>query len=127
MNIPNLPAWYWPWGLHDAIIDQAIRCDRPQWIDGTYYHNSLTLSLDPRNALWDTTVSTITLLNYKVLSDDFDPTGCWWLSDTLRQVNSKYLLEIQLGNYEKHKAENKTYTVRFTHCIVERLPKSARE
>ena len=46
MNIPNLPAWYWPWGLHDAIIEQAIRCDRPQWIDGTYYHNSLTLSLD---------------------------------------------------------------------------------
>ena len=121
MDNANLPAWYWPWGLHDAIIDQVLRCDRPQWIDGTYYHNSLTLSLDSRNALWDTTVSTITLLNYKVLSDDFDPTGCWWLFDTLRQVNSKYLLEIQLENYEKRKAENKTYTVRFTHCIVERL------
>ena len=121
MDNTNLPAWYWPRGLHDAIIVQVLRCDRPQCIDGTYYHNSLTLSLDPRNALWDTTVSTITMLNYKVLSDDFDPTGCWWVSDTLRQVDSKYLLNIQLGNYEKHKAGNKTYTVRFTHCIVERL------
>ena len=127
MDNTNLPAWYWPWGLHDAIIVQVLRCDRPQCIDGTYYHNSLTLSLDPRNALWDTTVSTITMLNYKVLSDDFDPTGCWWVSDALHQVDSKYLLNIQLGNYEKHKAGNKTYTVRFTHCIVERLPKSARE
>lgn len=127
MDNTNLPAWYWPRGLHDAIIVQVLRCDRPQCIGGTYYHNSLTLSLDSRGALWDTTVSTITMLNYKVLSDDFDPTGCWWVSDTLRQVDSKYLLEIQLGSYEKHKTENKTYTVRFTHCIVERLPKSARE
>lgn len=111
-----LPQWYWTRGLHDATILRAEQIDVAAVPGGAYEQNCLQLHLDTRIALFDTSISSIRFYNYKVLSEDTALEGAWWLSDTIRTVGSKYLLEIQLQNGR----EIQTFAIRFTRCEVER-------
>lgn len=117
MSSDFFPQWYWTRGLHDATIVKVEHIDTMHHSSGKYYQNCLRLHLDTKIALFDTTISTINFYNYKILSNDIDLTGAWWLSDTIRTIGTKYLLEIQVQNQRKIQ----TCSVRFTHCEVERL------
>ena len=84
------PAWYWVKGLHDAHITLAEAFEFPFDYDrytrkkNTYDRNCLTLTLDAAGAMFDTSVKTIRLYNYKYLSPDAMLEGhgtLWWIGD----------------------------------------------
>ena len=71
----GLPAWYWARGLHDAQILSAELQD-----------DALSLRLDSRGAMFDSTVSQITFLGARLKTPLPKPdrkTNVYWLGDTL--------------------------------------------
>lgn len=119
----EMPAWYWQRGLHDAWIvrveEQKLDYDVTQ---RNPVRNCMTIHLDAKGALYDTSVTAIRLFNYKVLRDESDVGGygdglvdCYWMQDRLNCENGKYILDIiALGEDDYH------YIVRFDFAEVER-------
>lgn len=109
------PAWYWSKGLHDAIITKQECLFYTSHENGSYYKNCLRLHIDATHAMFDTSLLTINLYNYKILSEDFDLSGFWWIADTVQLDGPKYVLRIAVQNPK----EDRIFLVRFTHCEVE--------
>lgn len=89
------PDWYWKRGLHDA----DIKCVAYQQFDCDYtqknpIRNSITISLDSRNALFDTTIDSIVFYNAKMITNDIDYAGTWWVNDELSFSNNKFHIKI---------------------------------
>ena len=76
----------------------------------------MKLLLDSSQALHDTTIKSITLLNYKVMTSDIELKNCYWLQDVLTFENGKYILNITVTDCRKHDI----FTVGFENAIVER-------
>lgn len=99
-NIPTadtLPDWYWRRGLHDARIT-AIRTDT-----AATGETVVILSLDSKNALWDTEIREIRLYTVgrqKPLPCMENWHALYWLSDTVTTADAYptplYRLEIRL-------------------------------
>ena len=52
-------------------------------------------------AVFTVSVKEIKLYNAKVMSDAFDYSGYWWVNDSLKIQNEKYVLNIQIANIKK--------------------------
>ena len=102
MNITETPNWYWKNGLHDAVIEtislEQLNYDYTQRVP---IRNYLSIKLNAQNALFDVSVKEIKLYNAKVMSDAFDYSGYWWVNDSLKIQNEKYVLNIQIANIKK--------------------------
>lgn len=119
----EVPQWYWLRGLHDALVlavdTQEFAYDVTQ---AKPVRNCMTIRLDAKAALFDTSVTAIHLFNYKVLEDGSESvgygeglTGCYWMQDRLRREKEKYILDITaLGE------DDFLYSVRFDFAEVER-------
>lgn len=111
------PAWYWTGGLHDAQIVSVEQLQLPyDYKERNPIRNSMKLLLDSSQALHDTTIKSITLLNYKVMTSDIELKNCYWLQDVLTFENGKYILNITVTDCRKHDI----FTVGFENAIVER-------
>ena len=119
----EIPKWYWLRGLHDALVlavdTQEFAYDVTQ---AEPVRNCMTIRLDAKAALFDTSVTAIHLFNYKVLEDGSESggygeglTGCYWMQDRLRREKDKFILDITaLGE------DDFLYSVRFDFAEVER-------
>ena len=119
----EVPQWYWLRGLHDALVlavdAQEFAYDVTQ---AKPVRNCMTIRLDAKAALFDTSVTAIHLFNYKVLEDGTERggygqgrTGCYWMQDWLRREKDKFILDITaLGKDEFQ------YSVRFDFAEVQR-------
>ena len=111
----EVPQWYWLRGLHDALVlgveTQEFAYDVTQ---RKPVRNCMTIRLDARGALFDTSVTAIRLYNYKVLQGS-ELKGCHWMQDRLRREKDKFILDITaLGK------DDFPYSVRFDFAEVER-------
>ena len=115
----EVPRWYWLRGLHDALV---VSVDTQEFAyDVTRrkpVRNCMTIRLDARGVLFDTSVTAIRLYNYKVLRDGSAGAGlesCHWMQDRLRREKEKFILDITaLGENDF------PYSVRFDFAEVER-------
>lgn len=123
------PEWYWKRGLHDAHIlrTEALAFDY-DYTQRNPARNGLKIHLNASDAMFDTTVTCITLLNYKVLLDESANggyeagciAGCYWMQDTLKYENGKYVLELVLLGEDDFK-----YVIQFENAEIQRSPLSA--
>ena len=109
--------------VHDALVlgveTQEFAYDVTQ---AKPVRNCMTIRLDAKAALFDTSVTAIHLFNYKVLEDGSESggygeglTGCYWMQDRLRREKEKFILDITaLGE------DDFLYSVRFDFAEVER-------
>ena len=118
-NVDPLPSWYWKSGLHDAKINQI------QYIELEYdFHhkrptrNYALITIDSRQALFDTSISAIKLFNCKIISNNENLCGFVWKCDSLNRINNKFNLDITLTklNIETH------FIVSFDHCELIKNP-----
>ena len=110
----GLPAWYWERGLHDAQLLSAELQD-----------DTLTLRLDSRGAMFDSTVTQISFLGARLKTPLPQPdrqTNVYWLSDTLTTLPfDQWKLEISLQTFvRRNKTVNTSLTVIFSAAIVTR-------
>ena len=113
----NTPSWYWTKGLHDAkITDCRIDHFNYEYTQKNPIRNCITVDLDTRNALLDTTITTIKFLNTKIIQGDIDCTGWFWKDDVLTTTCKGYELEITFISYPKIKK----IKISFDDIIVER-------
>ena len=122
------PAWYWVKGLHDAHITLVESFEFPFDYDrytrekNTYDRNCLTLTVDAAGAMFDTSVKSIRLYNYKYLSPETALEGhgtLWWIGDRLTVSDGRFELEIDLYDGEAF-PEEFTVRIRFDRAEVER-------
>ena len=111
----EIPKWYWLRGLHDALVlavdTQEFAYDVTQ---AKPVRNCMTIRLDAKAALFDTSVTAIRLYNYRVLRGA-ELKGCYWMQDRLRREKDKFILDITaLGE------DDFLYSVRFDFAEVER-------
>lgn len=108
----NGPEWYWTRGLHDAVIESIDEVELPYDVTKRKpLRNCLSINLDAKGALFDTTVHSILFYNYKILSQNLELIHCgftWWLGDVLEQKGEKYLLNIDL---EKGNGQPRRFTL----------------
>ncbi len=129
LNSPeNPPDWYWTHGLHDACIIGYETFEFPadyNKFSGKKYgsiKSLMTLTIDAENALYDTAVSEIRLLNFEILTPDIPFEGkekLWWLSDRLTKDGGRFILEITLFDPDSF-PENFTFKVGFERAEVVR-------
>lgn len=124
----NPPEWYWTAGLHDACITSAeafefpfdyAKFDRDK---GKYDRNLLVLKIDASGAIGDTSVKEIRLHNYKLLTQEIsleNRTEMWWLCDRLSADGDRYLIEIDLQDFDSS-PEEFTVKIKFDRAEVER-------
>ena len=122
------PDWYWVTGLHDAHITLAEAFEFPFDYNrftrekNAYDRNCLTVTVDASQAMFDTSVKTIRLYNYKYLTDitPLEERGTlWWISDRLTDCGDHFELEIDLYDGEAF-PEDFTVKVKFDRAEVER-------
>ena len=115
-NTSGLPHWYWHRGLHDARILTTEEIELPyDYTQRDPVRNCFRIHLDASQAMFDTTVKSISLFNYKILRDDTAGglAGCYWKQDTLEFRNGKYRLELSvLGKSDLR------FVIRFGHAEV---------
>lgn len=89
------PEWYRRNGLHDAKIIAAefLELD-PDYKSWNPVFNSLTLTMDLKQALYDMTVKKLTFCNCKILTPDIKIDGFYWLQDVLTYENDRFALNI---------------------------------
>ena len=110
----GLPAWYWSRGLHDA-----------QLLATELQDDTLTLRLDSRGAMFDSTVTQISFLGARLKTPLPTPdrqTNVYWLDDTLTALPfGQWKLEISLQTLSRpNKTANTALTVIFSAAIVTR-------
>lgn len=107
-------SWYWDKGLHDADIkDCQEHVLLYNYEEANPIRNYLELTIDSEHALWDNTVKKIKFYNYKIISKLKTAKGIWWLEDSIREENGKYVLTIKGHNKEE-------FIVRFDKAEVVR-------
>lgn len=129
LNDPeNFPEWYWTAGLHDACITTVETFEFPfdysefSRNKGKYDRNLLTLKIDAKGAIGDTSVKEIRLHNYKILTADVSLENrkkIWWLTDRLSDDGEHYVLEIDLQDFDSS-PEEFTVTIKFDRAEVDR-------
>ena len=124
----NPPEWYWPAGLHDACITGVEAFEFPfdynRFIGrkNNYDRNLLTLKINAKGAMFDSSVKEIRFFNYKILTEDIsleNRNKVWWLADRLEKVGEHYTLEIDLQDFDSD-PENFIFKIRFDYAEVER-------
>lgn len=124
----NPPEWYWTMGLHDACITNVETFEFPFDYNkfsrnkSKYDRNLLTLEIDAKGALGDTSVKEIRLHNYKILTQDISLENrkeLWWLADRLSEDGDHYVLEIDLQDFDSSPKEF-TVKIKFDRAEVDR-------
>jgi hypothetical protein len=124
----NPPDWYWVRGLHDAHITLVESFEFPFDYNrftldkNNYDRGCLILTVDAAGAMFDTSVKTIRLYNYKYLTPDITLEGhgtLWWIADRLTICGDRFELEIDLYDGESFPKEF-TVRIRFDRAEVER-------
>lgn len=111
------PDWYWKNGLHDAQIIEKVFLDyNNDLLRDKKKQNCIELRIDSRGSMFDTAVKCLRFYNFKEISGHTNIEGCWWVDDSLRKIENKYMLEIILL---KNKKTDK-YVIRFESCEVVR-------
>lgn len=128
-NYPdNPPEWYWTSGLHDACIIGVEAYDFPNDYDKftrdkqKYDRNLLVLKIDAEGAMYDSSVKEIRLHNYKILTPEISLENrkeLWWLGDRLTREGDRYILEIDLQDFDSW-PEEFTVKIRFDRAEVDR-------
>ena len=120
------PAWYWVRGLHDAGITEVEAFDFPfdynrfSGQKDVYDRNLLTLRLDSKGAMYDTSVKEIRFYNYKILTPDVSLENremIWWLSDRLLISDGHFVLEMDLQDFHSY-PEDFTFRIKFERAEV---------
>ena len=124
---PNpAPEWYWVSGLHDARIVGVETFEFPFDYDkfvgakNKWNRNLMTLKIDAKGALYDSSVQEIQLFNYKILTPDIsleNRNKVWWLADRLIDRDNHYVLEIDLQDVDSY-PEDFTYAIKFERAEV---------
>lgn len=109
----GLPAWYWERGLHDAQLLSAELQD-----------DTLTLRLDSRGAMFDSTVLQISFLGTRLKTPLPQPdkkTKFYWLGDTLTELPfGQWKCSIKLQGVDRQNTAEQLLTVVFQTAIVTR-------
>ncbi len=126
---PNpAPEWYWVSGLHDARIVGVETFEFPFDYDkfvgekNKWNRNLITLKINAKDALYDSSVREIHLYNYKVLTPDISLENrkkVWWLADRLIDNGDYYILEIDLQDFDAF-PEDFTFRIKFERAEVDR-------
>lgn len=121
----STPEWYWPAGLHDAVITEVESFEFPldyARFDGPKNQenrNLLRLKINSKEAR-DTSVKEIYFYNYKILTPDIplkNRKAIWWLSDRLVAYDKSFVLQIELEDYDSS-PENFTFKIAFESAEV---------
>ena len=113
----QIPDWYWVKGLHDAQVTDL------SFIDFDYDYtkrnptrNCMTIQLDTRSAMFDTSIKAIKLLNSKIVQGDTDFVGWFWKDDILKPSHKGFELQITLISNRN----TKICKISFENAIVEK-------
>lgn len=94
--------WYWNKGLHDAEIIEISEVNlQYDYKQKNPIRNFLEIKINSKNALFDTTITSIRLNNYKILKEFSNLKGCWWFKDELSEENGKFKLKIYLHSLKQ--------------------------
>ena len=124
----NPPDWYWVYGLHDAFITKIESIDFPFDYNkflkekNKYNRNCLSLEIDAKSALYDTSIEGIRFYNYKILTDCnllHDKKEVCWKADRLSGQGDCFILEIDLLDI-KSNLEDFTIKIKFDRAEVDR-------
>lgn len=122
------PEWYWTLGLHDACITGVEALEIPfdygkfSGNKSKYDRNVLILMIDAKGAIYDTSVKEIRLYNYKILTPEISLENrkkLWWLADRLSEDGDRYVLEIDLQDFDSD-PEEFTVKIKFDRAEVDR-------
>lgn len=109
------PNWYWTRGLFDAeVLDVHVVEVSYDYKQRNPIRNFLSIKLNSRQAMNDTSIREIRLFNAKILSDSFECVGYWWVRDRLEKEGNKFLISIELRNSRC----SRTIVIRFDDAIV---------
>ncbi len=106
---------YWYSGLHDAYVKKAER-----GFDDRTECKYLKLFIDADGAIYDTSVESITFYNYKIKKGNYNLTGAFWMSDTLKKDGNKYIMEIDYVVIGDKESAGKTLIIEFEQLEVSR-------
>ena len=117
----SFPEWYWPSGLHDAVILSAAEFELPpNYKDRFPRFNCLEILLDSSDAIYTRDIQALRLYNYKIRTPDVSicqPHELDWIGDRLTTLdNGRYQLDIEIRGY-KH---NVHFIVEFQQIEVDR-------
>lgn len=124
----NPPDWYWIYGLHDAFITEIKPVEFPfdynKFIEekSKYDRNCLSLKIDAKDALYDTSIEEIRFYNYKILTACHLPNDkkrVCWKADRLSEQGDHFILEIDLLYFDSH-PEDITIKIKFDRAEVDR-------
>ncbi len=104
---------YWYSGMHDAYVKKAERgfnVDKKQ--------KYLKFFIYASGAMYDMDVESITFYNYKIIKGNYNLTGVFWTSDTLKNNGNKYILEIE---YVMFNNDKDTVIIEFEQLEVSRI------
>ena len=108
-----VPVWYWPKGLHDAEILEARLQD-----------DTLTLTLDSSNAMFDYTVEEIRLFGARLKTPLPEPTKkrpVYWLADRLTELPfAQWKLTVETEYYDDRKTVRELLIVIFERAETKR-------
>lgn len=113
----DTPIWYWKKGLHDAKITNW----QSEFFDYDYsqrnpIRNCITVELDARMAMFDTTIKAIKFVNAKLTQGDSQCVNWFWKDDIVKKTSRGYEIEILLTSFRKTKKIN----ISFENVIIER-------
>lgn len=95
-----LEEWYWKKGLHDAEIVEVTKHElNYDYTQKNPLRNFLEIKLNGEYAMFDTSISSIRLYNYKIIKMDSDLAflkNSWWIKDSLVEENGKYKITLIL-------------------------------
>ena len=108
--------WYWNKGLFDAeIIKITQDYFQYDYTEKNPVRSCLTIELDAKAALYDTSVKQIKLYNSKVVSGNISVSG-WWKEDAIETANGKHTLTLVIAT----KGEDETLKISFEKCLIVR-------
>lgn len=117
----SLPEWYWKHGLHDAEILSVEELDLPfDWKVKNPPRNCFVMHLNSSGALYECTVKTISLYNYKIKTPEIDLNALdklWWLRDEITESGGVHTLKIIFEDSSGHEYR---FVIAFENVVVER-------
>ena len=124
----NPPDWYWVYGLHDAFITKIESIVFPFDYNkfakekSKYNRNCLSLKIEAKSALYDTSIKEIRFYNFKILSDYnllLDKIDACWKADRLSNQGDCFVLEIDLWDFNSN-PKDFTIIIKFDRAEVDR-------
>lgn len=113
----DTPNWYWKKGLHDAkITNWKIENLDYDYSQRNPVRNCITVELDAKLAMFDTTIKKIKFLNAKLIQGNEPCVDWFWKYDSIQKKHTGYEIEIVLTLHR----ETKKIKIAFESIIVER-------